>query len=61
MYLCVKATTGQVFVVFWLIRTVRMKTARERWERSNLQMIVAFPMRKNEANAKMSRASKVKS
>ena len=31
-----------------LTRTVRRKTARARWERSNLEMIVAVPWRKNE-------------
>ena len=34
-------------------RTVRRKTARERWEQSNLEMIVAVPWRKNEDNEKM--------
>ena len=31
----------------------RGKTATERWERSNLEMIVAVPWRKNEDDAKM--------
>ena len=38
-----------------LTRTVRKKTARERWDRKNLEMIVAVPWRKNEYDAKMDR------
>ena len=37
----------------WLTRTVRRKTARERWDSSNLEMIVAVQWRKNEDDAKM--------
>ena len=32
----------------WLARTVNKKTTKERCERSNLEMIVAVPWRKNE-------------
>ena len=57
MYLCINATTGEAIVGsqhgVWLTRTVRRKTAREKWERSNLEMIVAVPWRKNEDNANM--------
>ena len=34
-------------------RSVWRKTARERWDRSNLEMMVAVPWRKNEDDAKM--------
>ena len=37
----------------WLTGTVSRKTARERWERSNLEMIVAVPWRKSDDDAKM--------
>ena len=37
----------------WLTRTVQRKTARERWDRNNLEMIVAVPWRKNEDDAEM--------
>ena len=57
MCLGIKATTGEVIVGnrngVWLTRTVRRKTARERWDRSNLEMVVAVPWRKNEDTAKM--------
>ena len=57
MYLGIKATTGEVIVGdpngVWLSRTDRRKTARERWVRSNLEMIVAVPWRKNEDDATM--------
>ena len=54
----IKATTAEVIIVgdrngVWLTRTVRKKTAEERCERSNLQMIVAFPLRNNEDDEKM--------
>ena len=53
----IKATTGKVFVGTQNgvepTRTVLRKTARERWDRSNLEMIVAVPWRKNEDDAKM--------
>ena len=52
-----KATTGDVTVGnghgFWLTRTVWRKTPRERWDRSNLEMIVAVPWCENEDDAKM--------
>ena len=52
-----KATIGEVNVGesngVWLTRTVRKKTATERCERSNLEMIVAVPLRKNEDGEKM--------
>ena len=51
------ATTGEVIVGdrngVWLARTVRKKTAKERCERSNLEMIVAVPLRKNEDGENM--------
>ena len=37
----------------WFTRTVKRKTAKERWERGNLEMIVAVPWRQNEDDAKM--------
>ena len=37
----------------WLARTVRRKPAKERWDRSNLEMVVAVPWRKNEDDSKM--------
>ena len=53
----IKATTVELVVVnqngLWLTRTVPKKTARERWERRNLEMIVAAPWRKNEDDAMM--------
>ena len=52
IYLGVKATTAEVIVGnrngVWLTRTVRRKPAKERWDRSNLEMVVAVPWRKNE-------------
>ena len=57
MCLGIKETTGEVIVGSqnggWLTRTVRRKTARERWERSNVEMTVAVPWRKNEDDAKV--------
>ena len=57
MCLGIKETTGEVIAGSqnggWLTRTVWRKTARERWERSNVEMIVAVPWRKNEDDAKM--------
>ena len=57
MFLGIKATTEEVIVgnrnVVLLTRTVGRKTARERWKRSNLELIVAVPWRKNEYDAKM--------
>ena len=32
----------------WLTRTVRREPAKERWDRSNLEMVVAVPWRKSE-------------
>ena len=56
VYLGIEATTGEVIVEnrngVWT-RTVQRKTARERWERSNLEMIVAVPWRKNEDGAEV--------
>ena len=53
----VKATTAEVIVGnrngVWLTRTVRRKPAKERWDRSNLEMVVAVPWRKNEDDPKM--------
>ena len=37
----------------WLTRTVRRKPAKARWDRSNLEMVVAVPWRKNEDDPKM--------
>ena len=38
----------------WLTRTVRKKPAKERWDRRNLEMVVAVPMaQKNEDDPKM--------
>ena len=52
-----KATIGEVIVGerngVRLTRTVRKKTATERCERSNLEMIVAVPLRKNDDGEKM--------
>ena len=57
IYLGVKATTAEVIVGnrngVWLTRTVRRKPAKERWDRSNLEMVVAVPWRKNEDDPKM--------
>ena len=56
MYFGIKATTGEVIVGnrndVWLTRTVLRKTAREIWDRCNLEIIVAVPWRKNEDDAK---------
>ena len=53
----VKANTGEVIVVnlngVLLPRPVRRKSARERWERSNLEIVVEVPWRTNEDDAKM--------
>ena len=47
VYFVIKATMGEVIVAnqngVWPARTVRRKMARERWERSNLEMIVGVP------------------
>ena len=52
IYLGVKATMAEVIVGnrsgVWLTRTVRRKPAKERWDRSNLEMVVAVPWRKSE-------------
>ena len=57
VYVGVKATTAEVIVGnrngVWLTRTVRRKPAKERWDRSNLEMVVAVPWRKNEDDPKM--------
>ena len=57
VYLGVKATTAEVIVGnrngVWLRGTVRRKPAKERWDRSNLEMVVAVPWRKNEDDPKM--------
>ena len=57
IYLEVKATTAEFIVGnrngVWLTRTVRRKPAKERWDRSNLEMIVAVPWRKNEDDPKV--------
>ena len=57
VYLGIKATTGEVFVVnwngVWLARTFRRKTATERWERTNLEIIVAVLWRMNEDDAQI--------
>ena len=59
VYLSVKATTAEVIVGnrhgVWLTRTVRRTPAEERWDRSNLEMIVADPLRKNEDDPMMDR------
>ena len=53
--LSIKATTGQVIVGnlngVWLKRTVQRKTAEQRWERTNFEMVVAVPWRKHEDDA----------
>ena len=52
-----KATVGEVSVEnqsgVWLTRTVRRKTARDRRERSNLELTDAVSWRKNEDDVKM--------
>ena len=57
VYLNVKATTAEVIVGnrngVWLTRTVRRTPAEERWDRSNLEMVVAVPLRKNEDDPMM--------
>ena len=57
IYLGVKATTAEVIVGnrigVWLTRIVRKKPAKERWDQSNLEMVVAVPWRKNEDDPKM--------
>ena len=45
----------------WLTRTVRRKTASDRRERSNLELIDAVSWRKNEDDVKMDGASKRRS
>ena len=56
LYLGIKPT-GEVIVRdrcgVWLTRTVRRTTAKEKWERSNLEMIVAVPWRKHEDDSNM--------
>ena len=51
------ATTGENIVQntngVWLTKSVQRKTARERCEERNLEMIVAVLRRKNEDDAKM--------
>ena len=37
----------------WLMGTVRRKLAKERWDRSNLEMVVAVPWRQNEDDPEM--------
>ena len=57
MCLGIKATTEEVIVRnrdgVWPTRAVQRKTARERWDRSNLEIIVAVPWRKNEDDSKI--------
>ena len=57
IYLGVKARTAEIIVEnrngVWLTRTVRRKPTKERWDRSNLEMVVAAPWRKNEDDPKM--------
>ena len=57
IYLGVKAGTAEIIVEnrngVWLTRTVRRKPTKERWDRSNLEMVVAAPWRKNEDDPKM--------
>ena len=58
IYLGVKATIAEIIVGnrngVWLTRTVRKKKpAKERWDRRNLEMVVAVPWRKNENDPKM--------
>ena len=52
-----KRLTGEITVGdlngVWLTRTVRRKTTAERWEQSNLEMMVAVPWRKNEDDEQM--------
>ena len=52
-----KATTAEFIVVkrnvVWLTRTLRRKPAKERWDQSNLEMVVAVPWRKIEDDPKM--------
>ena len=56
VYLGIEATPGEVIVEnrngVWLARTFCRKTARETWERTNLEMIVTVPWRKKEDDAK---------
>ena len=53
----VKATTAEVIVEnrsgVWLTRTVRRKPAKERWDRSNLELALAVPWGKSEDDPKM--------
>ena len=57
VYVGTKATSREVIVEnwngVWLTRTVRVKTAKERWERRNQDVPVAVPWRKNEGDEKM--------
>ena len=57
VYWGIRATTGKFIMVnrngVWLTRKVQRKTARERWERSNLEVIMAVPRRQNEDFGKM--------
>ena len=60
-----EATVGEVIVEnqsdFWLTTTVRRKTARDRRERSNLELIDAVSWRKNEVSRWMESVIKEKS
>ena len=53
----VKATTAEVIVGnpngVWLARAVRTKPDKERWDRSNLEMVVSVPWRRNEDDPEM--------
>ena len=57
VYVGTKATSREVIVEnwngVWLTRTVRRKTAKERWERSNQDVPLAVPWRKNGGDEKM--------
>ena len=57
IYSGVRATTAEFFVGnrngVWLTRTVQRKPAKERWDQSNLEMVVAVPWRKNEDDPKV--------
>ena len=57
VYLGVKGTTMELVIKnrngVWLTRTVRRKPAKERWDRINLEMVVAAPWRIYEDDPKM--------
>ena len=56
VYLGVKGSTGEIIVGdqkgVWVTRTVKRKPEEERWQRSNMKMIVGVPWKKNDEDEK---------